>query len=74
MAVQKLSDSSTIDPSQIPDECLSTTPHMKRISVSTHGIANLLKDTNPHKACPDQIKPLVPQRLQDVIALILQSK
>ena len=74
MAVQKLSDSSTIDPSQIPDECLNTTPHMNRISVSTNGIANFLKDINSHKGGPDQIKPLVLQRFQDVITPILQSK
>ena len=73
MAVQDLSDSSTIYPSQMPCECPSATPYMKRISVSTNGIAKLLKDINPHKAGPDQIEPLVLQRLQDVIAPILQG-
>ena len=73
MAVQDLSDSGTIDPSQIPGECLNTTPHMESITVSTNGIAKLLKDLNPHKAAgPDQIKPLVLQKLRDVIAPILQ--
>ena len=73
MAVQDLSDSGTIDPSQITGECLNTTPHMESITVSTNGIAKLLKDLNPHKAAwPDQIKPLVLQKLRDVIAPILQ--
>ena len=73
MAVQDLSDNGTIDPSQIPGECLNTTPHMETIIVSTNGIAKLLKDLNPHKAAgPDQIKPLVLQKLCDVIAPILQ--
>ena len=73
MAVQDLSDSGTIDPSQIPGECLNTTPHMESSTVSTNGIAKLLKDLNTHKAAgPDQIKPLVLQKLRDVIAPILQ--
>ena len=74
MAVQDPSDNVTIDPSQIPGDCLSTTtPHMESITVSTNGIAKLLKDLNPHKAAgPDQIKPLVLQKLRDVIAPILQ--
>ena len=56
MAVQDLSGSGTIDPSQIPSECLSTTSHMESITVSTNGIAKLLKDLNPHKAAgPDKI-------------------
>ena len=68
MAVQDLSDSGTIDPSQIPGECLNTTPHMESITVSTKGIAKLLKDLNPHKAAgPDQIKPLVLQKLRDMM-------
>ena len=72
MAMQDLSDSGTIDPSQIPGECLNTTPHME-ITVSTNGIAKLLKDLNSHKAVgPDQIKLLVLQKLRDVIAPILQ--
>ena len=63
----------TMYPSQKPDECLITTPHMESITVSTNGIAKLLKDLNLHKAAgPDQIKPLVLQRLRDVIAPILQ--
>ena len=73
IAVQDLSDNGTIDPSQIPGECLSTTPHMESITISTNGIAKLLKRLNPHKAAgPYQIKPLVLQRLRNVIAPILQ--
>ena len=73
MAVQDLSDSGTIIPSQIPGECLNTTPHMESITISTNGIVKLLKDLNPHKAAgSDQIKPLVLQKLRDVIAPILQ--
>ena len=46
---------------------------MESISVSLDGIVKLLKDLNPHKAAgPDQIKPLVLQRLRDDIAPILQ--
>ena len=46
---------------------------MESITVSTNGIAKLLKDLNPHKAAgPDQIKPLVLQKLCDVLAPILQ--
>ena len=73
MAVQDLSDNGTIDPSQIPGECLSTTPHMESITVSTNDIAKLLKDLKSHKAAgPNQITPLVFQKLRDVIAPILQ--
>ena len=69
MAVQDLSNSGTIDPSQIPGECLSTTPHMESttphkesITVSTNSITKLLTDLNPLKAAgPDQIKGLVLQ-------------
>ena len=72
-AVQDLSDNGTIDQSQIPGECHNTTPHMESIIVSTNGIAKLLKDLNPHKAAgPNQIEPLVLQKLRDVIAPILQ--
>ena len=71
MAVQGLSDNGTIDPSQIPGECLNTTPYMESITVWTNGTGKLLKDLYPHKAAgPDQIKPLVLQRLRDVIAPI----
>ena len=71
--MQDLSDNGTIDPSQIPGECLNTTPHVESITVSTNGISKLLKDLNPHKAAgPDQIKPLDLQNLRDVIAPILQ--
>ena len=46
---------------------------MESISISVNGIAKLLKDLNPHKAAgPDQIKPLVLQRLRDTIAPVLQ--
>ena len=73
IAVQDISDNGTIDPLQIPGECLSTTPRMECITVSVNGIAILLKDLNLRKAAgPDQIKPLVLQRFRDVIAPILQ--
>ena len=73
MAVQDLSDNGTIDPSQIPGECLNTTLHTESITVSTNGIAKLLKDLNSHKAAgPEQIKPIVLQKLRDVIAPTLQ--
>ena len=46
---------------------------MENISISVNGIAKLLKDLNSHKAGgPDQIKPLVLQRLRDTIAPVLQ--
>ena len=63
MAVQDLSNSGTIDPSQIQSECLSTTSHMESIADSTNGIAKLLKDLNPIK----QQDLIVLQRLRDVI-------
>ena len=73
MSVQDLSDRGVIDPSQVQGESLSSTPHMESISISVNGIAKLLKDLNPHKAAgPDQIKPLVLQRLRDTIASVLQ--
>ncbi|MCG8048091.1 MAG: hypothetical protein JAY66_20795 [Candidatus Thiodiazotropha taylori] len=73
MAVQNYVDSGKIDPSQVPTECLSPTPQMSNISVSLNGILKLLKDLNPHKAAgPDQLKPLVLQKLRDVIAPVLQ--
>ena len=73
MTVQDLSDRGAIDPSQVQGEILSSTSKMESISVSLNGIVKLLKDLNPHKAAgPDQSKPLVLQRLRDVIAPILQ--
>ena len=73
MTVQDLSDRRAIDPSQVQGEILSSTPKTENISVSLNGIVKLLKDLSPHKAAgPDQIKPLVLQRLRDVIAPILQ--
>ena len=73
MTVQDLVDSGANDPLQVPGECLSTTPHMKTITVSVNGIVKLLKDLNPHEAAgPDQLKPLVLQRLCDMIAPVLQ--
>ena len=68
-----LVDSGANDPLQVPGECLSTTPHMESITVSVNGTVKLLKDLNPHKAAgPDQLKPLVLQRLRGVIAPVLQ--
>ena len=72
MAMHDLFGSGTIDPSQIPDGCLSTIPQMESISVPTNGIVNVER-FKPHKAAgPDQIKQLVLQKLQDVIASIIQ--
>ena len=72
MTVQDLSGRGAIDPSQVQGEIFSSTLKIERISVSLNGIVKLLNDFNPHKATgPDQIKPLVLQRLRDVIAPIL---
>ena len=74
MIVQDLSDRGAIDPPQVQGEILSSTPKVESISVSLNGIVKLLKDPNPSKAPgPDQLKPLVLQRLHDVIASILQA-
>ena len=44
-----------------------------KASLSVNGIVKLLKDLNPHKAAgPIQLKPLVLQKLRDVIAPVLQ--
>ena len=73
MTVHDLSDRGAIDPSQVPGEILSSTSQMERISVFFNDIVKLLKDLNPYKATgPAQIRPLVPVRLCDVIAPILQ--
>ena len=73
MTVQDLVDSGANDPLQVPGECLSTTSHMESITVSVNGIVKLLKELNPHKAAgPDQLKPLVLQRLRDVIAPVFR--
>ena len=72
MAVQDLSDNGTIDPSQIPGECLNSTPQMESITVSTNGFAKLFKDLNPHKAAGvDQIKPLVLAHINRHVQLIV---
>ena len=47
MAVQDLSGSGKIDPSQIPSGCLSTTSHMESITVSTNGIFPFLDGDVP---------------------------
>ena len=74
MAVQDLVDDGKLHPSQIPSETLSTVPQMSNITISLNGILKLLKDLNPHKAAgPDQLKPLVLQRLSDIIAPICRS-
>ena len=66
-------DDGLLHPSQIPSETLSSVPQMPNITVSLNGILKLLKDLNPHKAAgPDQLKPLVLQRLCEVIAPVLQ--
>ena len=62
-----------LHPSQIPSETLSSVPQMQNITVSLKGLLKLLKDLNPHKAAgPDQLKPLVLQRLCEVISPVLQ--
>ena len=66
-------DDGLLHPSQMPNETLSSVPHMPNITVSLNGILKLLNDLNPHKAAgPDQLKPLVLQRLREVIAPVLQ--
>ena len=61
MALRDLWDSDANDPSQVPSEWLSTTPHLESISFSVNDIVKLMNDLNPHKAAiPDQIRPLVP--------------
>ena len=73
MAVQDSVDNGLLDPSKIPSETHSSVPQMPNITVSLNGILKLLKDLNPHKAAgPDQLKPLVLQRLRTVIAPVLQ--
>ena len=66
-------DDGLLHPFQIPSETLSSVPQMPNITVSLNGILKLLKDLNPHKAAgPGQLKPLVIQRLSEVIAPVLQ--
>ena len=73
MAVQDFVDEGILNPSNIPSKTLSSDPQMPNISVSLNGVLKLLKDLNPHKAAgPDQLKPIVLIRLQDVIAPVLQ--
>ena len=73
MEVQDFVDDGILNPSHIPSKTLSSVPQMPNISVSLNGVLKLLKDLNPHKtAGPDQLKPIVLQRLQDVIAPVLQ--
>ena len=75
MTVQDFVDDGILHPSQIPNKTLSSVPQMPNITVSlnTCRVLNLLKVLNPHKAAEtDQLKPLVLQRLQYVIALVLQ--
>ena len=46
---------------------------MPGITVTVNEILKLLQDLNPYKAAgPDQLKPLVLQKLRDMIAPILQ--
>ena len=69
MTVQDYVDDDLLHPSQIPNETLSSIPQMPNITISLNGILKLLKD--PHEnAGPDQLKPLVLQRLREVIGLI----
>ena len=72
MAVHDYVGDGLLYPSQIPSETLSSVPQMPNITVSLNGILKLLKDLNPNKAAgPDQLKPLVLQRLCEVIAPVL---
>ena len=73
MAVQDFVDDGIHNPSNIPSKTLSSVPQMPDSTVSLNGVLKLLKDLNTHKAAgPDQLKPIVLQRLRDVIAPILQ--
>ena len=73
LAVQDFVDDGILNPSHIPSKTLSSVPQMPNISVSLNGVLKLLKDLNPHKAAgADQLKPIVLQRLWDVIAPVLQ--
>ena len=73
MAVQDYVDDGFLHPSQIPSESLNSVPQMPNIKVSLNRIFKLLKDLNPYKAAgPDRLKPLVLQRLREVIAPVLQ--
>ena len=74
MAVQNYVDDGLLHPSQIPSETLSSVPKMPNITVSLNEILKLLKNLNPHKAAgPDQLKPLVLQRLREVLQVIYQK-
>ena len=73
MAVQDFVDDGIFNPSHIPSKTLSSVPQMPDSTVSLNGVLKLLKDLNTHKATgPDQLKPIVLQRLQNVIAPVLQ--
>ena len=73
MAEQDFVDDGILNPSHIPSKTLSSVPHMPDITVSLNGVLKLLKDLNPHRAAgPDQLKPIVLQRLRDVISPVLQ--
>ena len=73
MAIQDYVDDGLIHPSQIHSETLSPVPRMPNITISLNGILKLLNDLNPHKAAgPDELKPLILQRLREAIAQVLQ--
>ena len=73
MAVHDFVGDVILNPSHIPSKTLKSVPQMPDITVSLNGVLKLLKDLNPHKAAgPNQLKPIVLQRLRDVIAPVLQ--
>ena len=65
-------DDGILNPSHIPSKTLSSVQQMPNISVSLNGVLKLLKDLNPHKPAGPDLKPIVLQRLRNVIAPVLQ--
>lgn len=73
ITVQELVDQGKLASDAVPQQNLSFTPIMPNITVSLSGVLKLLKELKPHKAAgPDQLKPIVLQRLREVIAPVLQ--
>ncbi|MEW8544058.1 MAG: reverse transcriptase family protein, partial [Candidatus Thiodiazotropha sp.] len=73
MVVQDQIDEGVISPASVPEQNVSSFSAMSDIYVSENGILKLLKDLNPHKAAgPDELKPLVLQRLRETLAPMIQ--